>query len=245
VKNLRSSSGDDNYPPDWIETMTIETPLKRTTAPALLDQIMSLEAEQYYGDCCGDHENSDVSSVIDSDFEEEETALPLRPEPEASPLPKRALDASILDNNPLLSSPSKFSSSEWAKTFEHGIPVKFSPEEWTKTLKDQPFFLPSERPTSPAKSTSGSARRQINVRQAVLRESKKVDEDNEDETMTLRPTKTNNPEPRTISKDLSPLPLSNHHEVTAKPDADRASVDSVSPAMNTEGPPHQSKSRIC
>ncbi|TLD26185.1 Heat shock protein DnaJ [Venturia nashicola] len=41
-------------------------------------------------------------------------------------------------------------------------PVKFSSEEWAKTLKEQTFFLPTDRPTSPSKAGSSSTRRQRN-----------------------------------------------------------------------------------
>jgi hypothetical protein len=43
-------------------------------------------------------------------------------------------------------------------------PVKFSSEEWAKTLKNQTFFLPTERPTSPSKANSSSTRRPKVVR---------------------------------------------------------------------------------
>lgn len=41
-------------------------------------------------------------------------------------------------------------------------PVKFSSEEWAKTLKEQTFFLPTDRPTSPSKANSSSTRRPKN-----------------------------------------------------------------------------------
>ncbi|KAE9972763.1 hypothetical protein EG328_004810 [Venturia inaequalis] len=41
-------------------------------------------------------------------------------------------------------------------------PVKFSSEEWAKTLKEQTFFLPNDRPTSPSKANSSSTRRPKN-----------------------------------------------------------------------------------
>ncbi|QDS67951.1 hypothetical protein FKW77_008927 [Venturia effusa] len=41
-------------------------------------------------------------------------------------------------------------------------PVKFSSEEWARTLKEQTFFLPTDRPTSPSKVSSSSTRRPKN-----------------------------------------------------------------------------------
>jgi hypothetical protein len=88
-------------PLEWIQNLIVEAPRQRLTASDLFDQIISLVSEQYYGGCCGEHELSDAISCTESEFETEETIMPVNPEvAQPTPIPMIAdITSDLLRNS--------------------------------------------------------------------------------------------------------------------------------------------------
>jgi hypothetical protein len=143
------STGDDKQPLQWINSMVVEGPRQRITAAALLDQILSFDGDQYYGDCCAGHEDSDEASIVESDFEAETVVeeathkTPDRLDESAltSVLPQESLETSItLVNGPqtLMNSSGKTASTALPNMSENGQQSDLGTQNPIETFSDLP-----------------------------------------------------------------------------------------------------------